>query len=252
MRRYLFLLVVGLPLLTSVAFGAYTVDGSTTNLDVGTGTLIDANDDPSVLKGNLFSTPELIKNQQNETLTGSVSLSMIPVVDVSGVLYFQFIYDAQEVANTGTGGNSNRELVSIDNIEIKAGPAETLIWELDASDPSERILLNNNDPVSPSYNPTATPQSAGGDFELLLPLSKFDGLGINSSDTLWFTATQSESDNGGDEWARLIDGNFFNPGEIIGPGGPGTATVPEPSSLAIFGLGAFVMMRASRRRKRRT
>ena len=210
------------------ASGAIIVNGSSTNVALGNGVHINANDDPTVLKGNLFATPELIKNQANETKTGTIAFSEIPVLSLATGQFFQLIYDQQET--------KFNEQVHIDDIVISVGG--TTIWDYDQGS-NGSIQLNTN-----SADFTATTLGAGGDLELLIPVSLFDGMGFTGSDILTFVATQSNSDNGGDEWATLEGGDFFNPDDTI----DSSTVVPEPSTFAIWAALVGFCLCACRRR----
>jgi hypothetical protein len=170
----------------------------------------------------------------NETKSGGVLFSEIPYFDFSSTLYFQFIYDMQETGGKDLGGRP----LSIDDIVVSANT--TTVWDYDESTYGS-ILLNS------TTNFTNTPLSAGGDMDLYIPVALFNDLGLTGSDTLTLTVTQSDANNGTDEWIFLGSGSgtfFGTADEIID-----SSAVPVPAAMWLFGSGLLGLVGMARRKK---
>ncbi len=224
--------------ISTTALGAIIyVDGDDTMVNANDGAFFDGTD---MTTPSAFSTPELIKNQGNETLTSAAtSLTTVPFTTIGSNSFLQLIYDQQETANTG--GQPNRERVILTGLSVFVSPDTnfanaTLVWALD---PSDQVHVNDQNRTGGPFAATDTPQSAGGDMTLNIPFSVFPA-GTTSDDFLFFRATQTDSDNGGDEWVLNGEGTTLPPG----------MSVPEPNTalLLIAGLGALLGHRIARRR----
>lgn len=175
---------------------------------------------------------------KNTTKEGTVAFSDIPYFTFGDTQYFQFVYDMQETGETGS------LLLSIDDIILSVDGVN--LWNYDNA-AFGSIILNS---VEDSH--TSTPLGNGGDMELYVPVAHFTGLALTGSSLLKFTVTQSQSDNGPDEWVVLGSGSFFGPDDSIGDddNGGGQAVVPEPSTLVLLGSGLLGLFYAGRKRNR--
>jgi len=84
---------------------------------------------------------------------------------------------------------------------------------------------------------------------LYIPSSLFAG--FTSSDLFTFTTTQNNYDNGGEEWIRRATGTFLPPECPITDNGQDceVVVVPEPTTLALFGIGLAGLGFARRKKK---
>jgi len=222
------LLFVMFCLVVSPAFALTITDSSSFNVLLNGGAYITQNS----AAGSLFSDEILASG--NETKSGTVLFNKIPYFDVGGTLYFQFVYDLQEQ------GGEGKKQVSIDDIVISVGSIGT-IWDY-ANGINGSIILNSTTPYSPS------PLSNGGDMALYVPVSLFYGFGLTGSDLLTLTVTQSQSDNGPDEWVVLGEGSggsFFQAGDPIGQN-----DVPEPTTVLLLGSGLVGLWGARKKFKK--
>jgi hypothetical protein len=108
-----------------------------------------------------------------------------------------------------------------------------LVWSLSLGD---EVNVNDQNRAGGPFAATDTPQSAGGDVRLNIPFTAFP-LGTTANDYLFFRVTQSDSDNGGDEWVMNGNGTTLPPGTLV----------PEPAAglLALLGLVAICYRRSS-------
>ena len=226
---FLSFLAAALPALSSISMGStIQLDGDDTMVMVNGGAFFDGTDTTTP---SAFSTPELIKNQDNETLTSDAkALSTMPFIFDGGSNYFQFIYDQQETANTG--GQPHRERVILTELSVFVSPDTTfanatLVWTLDSS---VQVYVNDQNRSGGPFAATDTPQSAGGDMTLNVPFSVFP-VGTTSDDFLFFRATQTDSDDGGDEWVVNSNGTTLPP----------STPVPEPNTCLLLLAGLFVL-----------
>jgi hypothetical protein len=191
-------------------------DSSNFDVDLNDRAYITNNNAPS----SLFSSQLISMN--DGTASGTVAFSQIPYFDFDDTLYFQFVYDMQE-----TGGPGQRQ-ISIDAIQITVVGSEfNPFWVL--GETYRPIILNSAAPY------TSTPLGAGGDMALYVPVSLFHNKGLTGSNLLTLTVTQSQSDNGADEWVVLgsgSGGSYIDPDDPIPPG-----VVPLPPSVLLLGSG---------------
>lgn len=148
-----------------------------------------------------------------------IAFKDVPYVTL-GVLnevYFVFTYDAQET--------NPARAVALDVIELLVN--NTVIWSS-----ADKIVVNN-DPLNANH--TLTPLGNGSDMALYLPVYYLAGYNFTGNTQFVFRVTQSDSDNGNDEW-RLTNFGVSRPINFFGPNDPvtGPAPVPEPSSLALL------------------
>jgi len=168
--------------------------------------------------------------------TGSIAFSDIPYFSFTDTLYFQFIYDAQE-----TGQGSKKEEIDIDQITISVNGGKTVVWDLD-QEGEISLILNREAPF------TATPTGNGADMALYIPVWLFNELGLLGSDLLFLTVSQTNADNGPDEWLVWGYGTFFGPDDPIHD--PPLNPIPEPAAFILLGTGLVGVAGAARRKKK--
>ena len=216
--------LITLYMLPSTTHAVFIVSGSDSNVALNGGAYADGTD---ATVPSAYRNPELIKNVQG----GPETSALTPLYQVpydSG--FFVFVYDQQE---TNSGGGANKS-IQITGISIDIG--STNIWTL-----AETIELDGT---------TNSPLGNSGDMALYVPLTLFSG--FTASELFTFTTTQSDYDNGGEEWILRNKGNFFDPDDCISgtcqePQPP--AAVPEPSIIALMSIGLAGMGLARKRVK---
>lgn len=221
--------------------GAYfeQVDPSAT----GSGTIhsfvrIQTND-PTERGYNTDYRPLEFNENNSGTFTRSLSLGMVPIVNIGGVDYREFLLDINE--NTGQPGEA---LLSLDTIEIYLGTAAdltgyptfsglaTVIFDLDAGAADNWVLLNYD----------LNGGSGAGDMLAYIPDALFVG-----GDYVYlyseFGGTEAHVNSAGyEEWAvRLAD-------DVPPPPPPPPPPVPVPGALLLALLGGSLTISLHRRR----
>jgi hypothetical protein len=188
-----------------------------------------------------------LDNGSSDQFNHSIILSDVPIVNVAGVDYYEFILDVNEADQQGIG-----KYVSLDEVQIFVGGTAnssvdtftagildhdgTLVYQMDAGEDSWVALdfqLNSG--------------SGSGDMQLLVAVSVI-GTDPNAVLTLYSEFGQQGLDPAGvpagdygqsdgfEEWAL---------NEVTGP--PPPPPVPEPTAALVFGIGAVLMGARARR-----
>lgn len=172
------------------------------------------------------------KSDPNVVVGDSILMSDVPIYTIDGITYLRLIYDAQET--------NNNEQIDITSILITVGDID--VWGF-----SESIIVNPDGNHGTLQTPdfTITPLSQGADLAVLIPMAIFDGLDLTGSDNFVLSASQTNSDNGPDEWAfKGYEGDdigYIEPGEPISP-------VPIPAAAWLFGSALFITGAIKRRK----
>ena len=190
--------------------------------------IVDGYDATNMATPSMFSVNFLVHGNGTYS-SADFMLSQVPYTVVGGLRYFAIVYDAQETS----GGRP----VQIDNVTLYVNGVGVVWTSTDA------MLLNSTTPY------TDSPLGNGPDMALLIPVSVLDGLGLVGSNTARLTVTQSQSDNGPDEWEwtdkGIIGGvSFFGPNEPIS-----SVVVPEPSTAGLILIGCALLLAVRKGRK---
>ena len=217
-------LFVLLTLIGSTVASGTTIDGTTPALPVlgtASGAWVDGYGEPI---SSSFRVNFLVLGNETKSST-PLFFKDVPYTTVSGTRYFAFVYDSQET--------SQQRRVSIDDVTLTVGGVT--IWSS-----NEPIILNEG----LAANNTLTPLGNGADFALYIPVSLFDNRGLSGNSTFLFTSTQSDSDNGNDEWIFTDAGVVgtvlkFNENDPITSA---VTAVPEPASALLVVLGGVAVL----------
>ena len=183
------------------------------------------------------------------TWTHAIQLSSIPLLNIGGSLYYEFLLDINQ--NNG----HNDEWLALNNVQIclaanaegplltqangcPSGPPNYNMGALSGVASNEYLILNSN----------LNDGSGSGDLFMYIPMST---LGTNGSDWLYlysqFGGRGGFTDNDGfEEWAVRICGETYgkknknDPGTVLVCATPTVdprGNVPEPGSVVLLGTG---------------
>jgi hypothetical protein len=174
-------------------------------------------------------------NETYGSFTHNLQLNEIPIIEVSGVDYFEFLLDVNESSG---GGN---EFISLDLVQIYTSPTPgqnttnvatlgTLRYDMDAG-PNSHVRLDYS----------LNSGSGTTDMCLYLPISFFAGAAITDYVYLYsqfggqgtISGQKYGTSDGFEEWAlEVMDDSVF---------------LPEPATLALFALAPLFAIRSPRR-----
>lgn len=204
----------------------------------GTGTIntfvqIQAQGNNAFEEGYNTTENNVFDNGSSDQFNRALLLSEIPIVNIGGVDYRQFLLDINEPSG------QDAELLSLMDIQVlQSNTANPNVETFDSgvlAIPSHIFVYRLDDGVDNTIelNAALNPGSGGGDMLMYIPDSQFDP---NTLYVYLYSAfgDPNPSDAGFEEWAVLSQG-----GEVI----------PEPASLSLFGLGLVALV-TQRLRKR--
>jgi len=95
------------------------------------------------------------------------------------------------------------------------------------------------------------PLGNGADIAVFVPLSVFDGHGLTGTSQFWMEATQSNSNDGNDEWTLSDEGidASYTPTLLNDSDAIGSSVIPEPGTAILLGIGLAGLGCCSRRRR---
>jgi len=158
--------------------------------------------------------------------THSLLLSAVPIVDISGTSYYQFLLDV----NQSSGGDN--ELLSLDQLRLyqassgsisDVGDLTDVRYDMDAGNAGNYILLDYS----------LNSGSGSGDMYAYVPTANFDPTGGTYLYLYSQFGSNNPSNDGFEEWATV--------------GVPGV--IPEPSTYALMLAGLAAVGYISRRRR---
>ena len=171
---------------------------------------------------NTDGRPVPFDEKTNANDTHSLLLSAVPVVNLSGINYREFLLDIAE-----PGGDTT--FISLDQLKLwladdpdinttDLGFFGTPLFDLDGSEDSSVTLRGD-----------LNPGNGKGDMFLYVPDALFDKQGPQY---LYFYSQFGDSDASFEEWAIC-----HQEGGCLGGGTPPNGVIPEPSSLGLLGIG---------------
>lgn len=177
----------------------------------------------------------------------SLLLADVPIVTVGGIQYREFMLDVNE-SQGGTKNlisldelqfftTSNPAITGYDDIHNNFGSNADLAWEMDNVNLNGNgVATNGTDNYIKLDNCKADGTCGSGDFDMkaLIPDSAFAGKKGEYVVLFNRFGDHFAADAGFEEW-------------IAPPGKGGNGSVPEPVTLALFGLGLFGMTYIRRR-----
>jgi len=165
--------------------------------------------------------------------THSLLVGNVPVVDVNGTSYLQFLLDINEV-NSG-----DEKFLTLDQVRIYTNPSSGSVNSTTLTDLGTlRYNLDSNVDNSVKLNYGLNPGSGAGDMFMYVPANLFAGLG-NQYLYLYSKFGESTcagcgSSDGFEEWATV----------------GATSVVPEPGFYGVLSLGFAGLLLVVRKRKR--
>ncbi len=168
-----------------------------------------------------YNTDGTIEYDTMASFTHSIQISDLPTIDIGGTLYREFMLDI----------NQNGEpILSLDELRIALWDTGNLsgyssifaspIYDLDAG---------GDNWIKMNY--TLNAGSGHGDIIALIPDSVFTGLESQYVYLYSKFGVNSVADDGFEEWAYGMQGPL----------------IPEPTTIALLGFGALVLLRRKRR-----
>ena len=169
---------------------------------------------------NTDGRPVPFDEKTNATDTHSLLFNTVPLVNLNGTDYREFLLDVAEP------GNNDTTFISLDQLKI---------WLMDDPDITTTNLGDFGGPLfdlgdnSVLIRGDLNPGNGKGDVLVYIPDDLFTG---NNHPYLYFYSQFGDSDASFEEWAVC-----HQVGGCLGGGTPPNGVIPEPSSLGLLGVG---------------
>jgi hypothetical protein len=163
--------------------------------------------------------------------THSIQLGDIPTIAFDGVLYYEFLFDSNEV-----GGKHSSIL--LDDLQLFVADAPDLTGYDSASDTLAGLsaVYQLDDGADHTVFLNANFNGSGrGEMQMLLPVEYADG---DASQYLYFFSEYSYAGDGFEEWGLRVEGTPTSP----------PSSVPEPRALLLVLAGLGGLTYQARRR----
>ena len=184
---------------------------------------------------NTDGRPLAFDENNSPQFTKSIQLGGVPLVNINGTDYREFLLDINEPDRSGAG------LLSLDKVQIYLNPTSGALNTSTLADLGALVFNLDIGPDGDSYarlNADLNPGQGKGDYFMYVPDSLFIGAGTQYVYLYSYFGTHDINDSGFEEWSHRIVTNPTCEQTRTCDGNP-PPVIPEPSSLLLMGSGLF-------------